>query len=92
MATYRKRPVEIQAIQFTGTGDSFPLVTEFLGSSHSGNHRWMSCTNDGGFIITLEGEMRFCPGDWIIRGVAGEFYPCRDDVFRATYEPVGAAA
>lgn len=85
MAKYRKRSVTIDAIQFTGTGESCTAVTDFLGGCHSGNHRWMSHTNDGGWIVTLEGDMRFAPGDWIIRGVAGEYYPCRDDIFQATY-------
>lgn len=39
-------------------------------------------------IATLEGVMQAKPGDWVIRGVQGEFYPCRDDIFRATYEAV----
>jgi|JI9StandDraft_1071089.scaffolds.fasta_scaffold1156945_2 hypothetical protein len=44
----------------------------------------------GIYIPTLEGEMRADPGDWIIKGVQGEFYPCKPDIFEATYEPVGA--
>jgi hypothetical protein len=40
------------------------------------------------FIHTLEGTMQANPGDWIIIGVAGEMYPCRDDIFAKTYEPV----
>jgi hypothetical protein len=39
-------------------------------------------------IATLEGVMWVKPGDWVIRGVAGEFYPCREDIFEATYEKV----
>lgn len=39
-------------------------------------------------INTLEGVMTARPGDWIIRGVQGEFYPCKPDIFEATYEPV----
>jgi hypothetical protein len=39
-------------------------------------------------ISTLEGDLRASPGDWIIRGVKGEFYPCKPDIFAATYEPV----
>lgn len=89
-ARYRKRPVEVEAIQFTGTGDSCTAVTAFFGSPYAGTHRWKSTTNDGGWIITLEGEMEFKPGDWIIRGIKGEFYPCRSDIFEATYEPVAA--
>jgi len=88
MATFRKLPVEIQAVQFTGTGDSCTEVTAFLGGSNSGNQRWNSTTNTGGVIVTLEGEMAFVPGDWIIRGVKGEFYPCRNDIFATTYEAV----
>jgi hypothetical protein len=89
--TYRKKPVEIQAVQFTGTGDSCTAVTEFLGGSHAPGHRWKATTYDGGWIVTLEGEMEFRPGDWIIRGVAGEFYPCKPDIFEATYEAVDTA-
>lgn len=43
-------------------------------------------------IQTLEGVMRGIPGDWLITGVKGEQYPCKDDVFRATYEPVDTEA
>ena len=39
-------------------------------------------------VKTLEGTMTGNPGDWMIRGIAGECYPCKDDIFRATYEPV----
>lgn len=44
-----------------------------------------------GWIDTLEGGHIVCPGDWIIKGVKGEFYPCKPDIFEATYEPVGEA-
>lgn len=91
MSQWRKRPVVIDAVQFTGTGDSCAEVLAFLGGSSSGNQRWNSTTNTGGVILTLEGEMAFGPGDWIIRGVMGEFYPCKPDIFAATYEPVDAA-
>jgi len=43
-------------------------------------------------IDTLEGPLRAKRGDWIITGVAGERYPCDDEIFRATYEPIGAKA
>lgn len=52
------------------------------------------CTNCGvrmhwhGWIDTLEGGHTVCPGDWIIKGVQGEFYPCKPDIFAATYDPV----
>lgn len=85
---YRKRPVEVQAVQFDGTGESCTAVTAFLGGPHAGNHRWKHATYDGGWVVTLEGDMEFGPGDWIIRGVAGEFYPCKPDIFAETYELV----
>ena len=44
--------------------------------------------HDHGWIDTLEGGHKVCPGDWIITGVKGEFYPCKPDIFAATYEPV----
>ena len=45
--------------------------------------------NSGHLLIgTLEGTMAAAPGDWVIKGVAGEFYPCKPDIFEATYEPV----
>jgi hypothetical protein len=43
-----------------------------------------------GWIDTLEGGHIVCPGDWIIRGVQGEFYPCKDEIFKLTYAPVEA--
>lgn len=42
-----------------------------------------------GWIDTAEGEHRVCPGDWIIKGIKGEFYPCKPDIFKATYDVVG---
>jgi hypothetical protein len=45
---------------------------------------------DHGWIDTLEGGHIVCPGDWVITGVAGERYPCKDGIFQATYEPAGA--
>lgn len=54
----------------------------------------VSINPDTGFMLiaTLEGVMQAKPGDWIIRGVQGEFYPCKPDIFEATYEPVEVAA
>lgn len=84
MGKYRKKPVVIDAWQFTEeTKDQvFNNVT---------CNRYPDFTPDGKpalRIQTLEGEMTANLGDWVIRGVAGEFYPCRDEIFRATYEAV----
>lgn len=83
MGHYRKKPVVIEAVQFDGSGPSCTEVALFVGTS-----RWKECTYDGGWIPTLEGDMEFGPGDWIIKGVQGEFYPCKPDIFEATYEQV----
>ena len=77
---YRKKPVEIEAIRWTGEN-------EFEVS------RFVSCKmffNDlrEPVIETLEGNMRTKIGDYIIKGVAGEFYPCKPDIFKETYEEV----
>jgi len=84
---FRKKPVVIEAVQFTGDG-SYDTVTDFLGGFFAPTHYRKACTDNGGFINTLEGEMEFRPGDWIIRGVKGEYYPCKPDIFEATYEAV----
>ena len=82
MSAYRKKPVEIAAIQWDG--QNYGDVRDFVGEKLD------TAWSVGGycFINTLEGRMNAAPGDWIIRGVAGEFYPCKPDIFEATYEPV----
>jgi hypothetical protein len=79
-ARYRKKPVEIDAMQVTEK-TPFTAVAAFVGQDIEVNvHRIV--------IHTLEGDMHVSPGDWIIRGVKGEFYPCKPDIFAASYEPV----
>lgn len=76
---FRKKPVVIEAMQFTGAnGDE---IAKFMGCQHP------YIENGGLMIGTLEGVHRADPNDWIIRGVRGEFYPCKPDIFAATYEP-----
>lgn len=87
MAKFRKKPVVIEAWHFTRANYS-EGAPEFirreqsvvLWSQHGGRVI-------GGEIRTLEGVMEISEGDWIIKGVAGEFYPCKSDIFAATYEP-----
>lgn len=90
-----KKPVTIQAIQWTG--DNLKEVLEFTGKSEKFDE-WFSSfedyenfvRNDGNVfkIFTLEGIMDATIGDWIIRGVKGEHYPCKPDIFDATYSQV----
>lgn len=88
MPKFKKKPVVIEAVQFSGkrTPDleklfhprKFPLLLD-------------DREVEGGMVLlipTLEGVMKAKPGDWIIRGVNGEFYPCKPDIFEKTYEPV----
>lgn len=74
----------IDAHDWTGT-NQFDLMRWC--ESFNTNARWRFAGPDL-FIQTLEGEMKANSGDWIIRGVKGEFYPCKPDIFTATYEPV----
>jgi hypothetical protein len=83
---YRKKPVVITAQQFD-QDKKYRLAPEFAAviCAHGepiGGHF------GGWHIDTLEGKMHVSDGDWIIKGVQGEFYPCKPDIFEATYEPV----
>lgn len=86
---WRKRPIAIDAIEFDGTPGAVAAVTDFAGGPYALGVQWNAITLTGGRIVTLEGPMDFAPGWWIIRGVKGELYPCRGDVFAASYEPAG---
>lgn len=94
MAKFRKKPVVIEAIQFTGQTyahapdwlqaalDNGTVWFRWIGSQDAMNERRVMQ------IRTLEGVMQAEPSDWIIRGVKGELYPCKPDIFTATYEAV----
>lgn len=82
MAKYRKKPVVIEAIQYTGNNKV--EIYNFVGMV-SGAY---PDETDSIFIQTLEGLMEGSVGDYIIKGVKGEFYPCKPDIFEATYEKV----
>lgn len=78
---YRKKPVVIDAEQWLSSSDSWNKIKE------------MGCPTEPGemgsrsfYIPTLEGKMLASEGDWVIKGVNGEFYPCKPDIFEKTYE------
>ncbi|MCM3396441.1 hypothetical protein M3638_01145 [Oceanobacillus profundus] len=77
---YKKKPVVIEAIQWTGT--NIKDISKFTDSSTDQPFKRLG---NELFIITLEGEMRADINDYIIKGVKGEFYPCKPDVFKQTY-------
>lgn len=95
MGRFRKKPVVIEAVLWTGKEEDLPEIfalIDFEALPDDGMH-----VNKGiGYvpplgtldIPTLEGTMTAQPGDWIIKGVKGEVYPCKPDIFEATYEPV----
>ena len=90
MAKFRKKPVVIEAMQWTG--GNLDDIINFC----SGQATYEGMASGGGKIVieTLESEKELKTrhaadvGDYIIKGVKGEFYPCKPDIFEATYEPV----
>lgn len=94
---FTKNPVTIDAIKWTGSNlrevIAFTDGPPDTRSIHAGM-AWEAYVDlvarDGLKIYTLEGKMLANIGDWIIRGVKGEMYPCKDEIFRLTYEPVVA--
>jgi len=82
---FRKKPIVIEAFKWTGDTKPFPQEwkNEVCCLSHDGNY------SGNPHIHTLEGNMDITNGDWIIKGIAGEFYPCKPDIFEKTYEPSG---
>jgi hypothetical protein len=87
MPKFRKKPIVIEAIQLPRRGD-FDVSAFHRWAEEHGCNDWTSGRDETLVIATLEGEMTAQPEDWIIRGVKGEFYPCKPDIFAATYEPV----
>lgn len=84
---FRKKQVEVEALRYTG--DNADEIARWAG--------WMTVhvpddayrIGDKAIIVrTLNGEVRVFPGEWVIKGAEGEFYPCKPDIFDATYEPV----
>lgn len=88
---YRKKPIEIEAMQNDGTMESAQDVVRWAEGSWMEtrqSRRGPEFPNYVVMIRTLEGVMRADPGDWIIKGIESEFYPVKPDIFDATYEDV----
>ena len=90
---YRKKPVVIEAIQNDGDIQTITDILDWInggpGATGAGTYELTGKNQLSIFIDTLEGSMRADVGDYIIRGVNGEFYPCKPDIFAKTYEPEG---
>ena len=82
MSKYIKKPVEVEAVQFDGTDESVEWLLPQLKSGEIGR----ACNKL--YIKTLEGVMEAKVGDYVIKGVNGEFYPCKPDIFEKTYEKI----
>ena len=97
-AKYRKKPVVVEACQISTDSEAPKSGLDMNAASHAVIAGWMLIHGFtylrvtvpkapfGLDIHTLEGVMHAAPGDWIIKGVQGEFYPCKPDIFEATYE------
>ena len=99
---YRKKPVTIEAMLFDGSNGEMHAVYKWVEANTQGSYDYTGDERpehgvsidptDGAFVIhTLEGEMRVSKGDYVIRGVQGEFYPIKEAIFLETYEPVEEA-
>jgi len=85
MAKYRKRPVVVEAVQWTGKNTS--VLCRFCPTATKAYNPFGGKI-DHLIIPTLEGNHKAQKSDWIIKGVKGEFYPCKPDIFEQTYEKV----
>ena len=97
LTLYRKKPVVVEAMLWDGEVAHAAAILDWVNSTEA-TATWTSghTTNpgfpdeawvpNGIYIRTLEGTMHVSPGDYVIRGVQGEFYPCKPDIFEKTYE------
>lgn len=90
MAKYRKKPVVIDAVQYAGDGNMVNRgeVPPWIWDAFQVGTLYATDGGDPLKIQTLEGDLTVSPKDWIVRGVKGEIYPCKPDVFEVTYEGV----
>ena len=84
---YKKKPLTIEAIQFADNADCILAIHKFIGQETT-RVNYEDKDNPYIKIETLEGTIRASVGDYIIKGVNGEFYPCKPDIFAKTYEKV----
>ncbi len=80
MPKYRKKPIIIEAVQWVGNLKEMPIPPAPHSLLKEEKGKWYLKTLEGWYILT--------PNDWIICGIKGEYYPCKPDIFEATYEEV----
>lgn len=88
MASYRKKPVVIQAFHYDKAASAYVAdrLFDWMGTEDVVKHLYGA--HGKLYILTLEGRLEITDGDYIIRGVKGEYYPCKPDIFEMTYEKV----
>ena len=88
MPIYRKKPVEVEVNRYLNDENTYQLLNWINEGQYKNGKRFATWENGILTVPTLEGEHIASVGDWIIKGVAGEFYPCKPDIFAATYDLV----
>lgn len=86
---YQKKPVIVEAVQYTGTNESAREIERFVNDYSTLNYDEVA---NKYYVKTLEGQLYVDIGDYIIKGIKGEFYPCKPDIFKETYERVEVEA
>ena len=97
---FRKKPVVVEAMQWDGSSKSIHEIADWAGYDETSFAIRLPIVDIYEILTgvisvrirTLEGNMSTAPGDWIIKGIKGELYPCKPDIFEATYEQVGGGA
>jgi hypothetical protein len=87
MPQYRKKPVVIHAFPWDGSIECGDIIASTFGDRVQVHAEKDDPRPPRLFCATLEGLLQATPGDWIIQGIKGEVYPCKPDIFAATYEP-----
>lgn len=86
MNNYRKLPVEVQAVQFGGSSTQMGAIKSWIAGNEYRAPHLVTADLRSFTIDTLEGAMTVSPGDWVVKGVEGEFYPVKPEIFAKTYE------
>ena len=86
MENYRKKPIEVQAIQWDGSEEMALVIASNV--NFEGMIDFKTGEFGGFYIDTLEGRMKVSPTDYVIKGIKGEYYACRADIFELTYDKI----
>lgn len=85
---YKKKPVVIDAVRFSGSSTHVEHIETWMATGEYIEPELIACDITDMHISTLEGVMTVKPGDYIVKGIKGEFYPCKPDIFEEMYDEV----